>query len=165
MKKFLTHYRHPKAFPFFLFVTLCLQVLIVSQAHANLVTDQKLTSQLVLIAVLVLAGEACLVTWLFRRRGLNCKYFGGALFIVNLLTWAIFFKVYRSLIANVYLIEASIVILEAVAIFYISRLPFIRSMSNKPVGILGAVISSVLGNLFSWGIGALALFLLIHFRV
>jgi len=145
-------------------MTLCLQVFHMSQAHANLITDKTVSLEFILIAVLVLGGEACLVTWLFRRRGFNRIYFGGALFIVNLITWVLFFNVYRTIVENIYLVEGSIVILEGVAIFYISRLPFIRSMSNKPVGILGAAGSSVLGNVFSWGLGSLILFLVIYFK-
>ncbi len=164
MKKFLKGYRRLTTFLFLFAMTLCLQVFHVSQVHANLVTDKSVSLEFIFIAVLVLAGEACLVTWLFRRRGFNHIYFAGALFIVNLITWVLFFNAYRRIVENIYLVEGGIVILEGVVIFYLSRLPFVRSMSNKPVGILGAAGSSALGNAFSWGLGSLILFLVIHFK-
>ncbi len=164
MKKFRTKYRFLNKILFFLAVVLCLQVFYMSKAHADVVLNQKVSPEFIIVAVLVLGGEAFLVTWLFWRRGFQRKYLWGALFIVNLITWVIFLNVYRSIIKNIYLVEGSIVVLEGAAIFYLSRLPLIRSMSNKPVGILGATGSSVLGNLFSWGLGMLIFFLLIQLK-
>lgn len=164
MKKVLIVYRGMKTFLFFVVMILCPHVLCVSQGYANLVTVQKVSIEFIVVAVLVLGGEALLVTWIFRRRGFNRIYFGATLFIVNIITWVTFFNVYRSVIENIYLVEGGIVILECIAIFYISRIPFIRSMSDKPVGILGAAGSSVIGNLFSWGLGLLILYLVMYFR-
>lgn len=164
MKIFPRNHHIYRAFRFFLISSLFLQLLHVSQARANLITDQKVGSEFILIAIIVLGAEASLVTWLFRRRGFNRLFLWVALFIVNLMTWVLFFNVYRSIVENIYLFEGCIVVLEGAAIYYISRLPFVRSESSRSVGMLGAAGSSALGNLFSWGLGTLILFLVIYFK-
>jgi hypothetical protein len=137
-------------------------LLYVPHAHANVMTDQTVRPGFLLTAALTLIGETLLVTWIFRHRGFKRLYFGVALFVLNFMSWALFFNVYRSFVKNLYVVEICVVMLEGVAIYYLSRLPLLRSHSKKPVGILGAAGSGALGNLFSWGLGTLILVLVVH---
>ena len=91
--------------------SICLLAICVSKVNANLMPRNSISLNFIFIAILVLVGEAYLVTLFFRTREYNRKYFFMLLLLLNLSTWTIFYHVHKKVINNVFIVESTIVIL------------------------------------------------------